>query len=247
MSVLTPIKAYGHQIVSEEQYDELASRFEDKPQSSTEEGDDGQYDDVDSDEDPFVRFTKPIGVVPGAVFITPEGEVINATEVPSWKPDEPAGPASLLKQVKAKYEAKPTEELEDIDPEILEALDNADQQDFEGFEDDFVHDLMKGEDGEVHFEEAGGGYGLDDLEGDDDVQGKDKERVPKRTYDSEEYKYDSDDYDSDESYEIEESQPRTNKLVDDMFDAALDRFDDGTCFLLFSNFYVLDSFLILHR
>lgn len=236
VSVLTPVKAYGREVVPEGLYDELKSRFEDN--ESGEEGENEQFEDgtESSEEDPMLRFTKPIGVVPGAVFITPEGEVLNAQNVSSWKPEALTEPGQLVKrqEEKVKYNLPGQE---DIDEDILEALENA--EDAEGFEDDFVSELMQGE-GDGEFTEVGGGYGLDDLEGDDDFAPPPKKTVqkgPVNGKDKMKYSADSDEYDEydddDASFEIPESKPRANKLVDDMFDAALDRFDEGKLFFLY--------------
>lgn len=67
VSVLTPIKAYGNQVVPDRMYDELAARFEDKKESDEEEFDsEERYEDTEfnsSEEDPEDRFTKPIGTL----------------------------------------------------------------------------------------------------------------------------------------------------------------------------------------
>eukprot|EP01127_Copromyxa_protea_P015013 TRINITY_DN4264_c0_g1_i1.p1 TRINITY_DN4264_c0_g1~~TRINITY_DN4264_c0_g1_i1.p1 ORF type:complete len:481 (-),score=157.29 TRINITY_DN4264_c0_g1_i1:66-1508(-) len=222
VSVLTPIKAYGHQVVPDQLYDELNQRFASGEEGSEYESEEeGQYSDAeDSDDDPLRRYTKSIGSVPGSVFITPEGTVLNAQSVPSW--DRDAVPEEEEKR--RPKAAAIVEEPEDIDADILEALEGADEEGaFEAFEDDFVQEIMKGDGENGEFEEIGGGYGLDDLEGDDEPVKKPlKEFTTSKIHqfmtDSEE------DYDTDE--EIMESKPRTLKLVDEMFDAALDRFDE---------------------
>lgn len=161
-------------------------------------------------------------MVPGSVFITNEGRVLNAQEVSSFASEKPG---DLLREVKRKNEVKEEAVPEDIDPEILEALENAGEGNFETFEDDYIKELMKGEEGDGTFEEIGGGYGLDDLEGDDEPKKKPSKADNNQRY-SDEFDDTFDDSD-DESYEIGPSKPRTKKLVDDMFDAALDRFDEG--------------------
>jgi hypothetical protein len=227
---LTPIKAYGHEDVPEHLYDELSARFEgpETKENEEEEEEEGQYDDVDSeDEDPMKKYTKTIGSVPGAVFVTSEGRILNAQSVATWQGGQDSDePGNLLKQVKSRALEHPEPEDEDLDPEIMEALEKMDEEKFEGFDDDFVQELLKGEgDVDGHFEEVGGAYGLDDLEDDDFGKKPLKPGKQLAMVDSEEF-YSSDEYDDDDD-EIPVSKPRAPKLVDEMFEAALERFDEG--------------------
>jgi len=256
--VLTPVKAYGNQNIPDEMLEDLSSRFQDSPLPTDEEGEktrfnhedndnegqeeggeEGQFDDYDSDDDELEimrRFTRQIGTVSGSVFITPEGEILPATEVPTIDEDILAEIEAEVPRMKAILGVRDDEE---IDSDIEEALENFDETKFEGFGDDFL-DVILSEAREQAEEivEVGGGYGLDDIEGDEDDDDL-MLKYTKTTTTTSVARFDNVDSDNEEDEDEDEEdvdshdekgkkqrRPRENKLVDDMFDVALERFDE---------------------